>query len=972
MHIIGLALALVSLIAFPPPMAHAQLASGTDCGCAKTGPFVDPDPGKAPFINAGGDSAASSPKYRLTAIPGGPNLPANIAVVRLADGATALQTTGLFWGFSPDQDRFLIWSQTGSVFLATLYNLTGITPAAPLRTFSGAFTSLRFRFGKDGRFLLMAGLINGGTQVQLEYVNAATGDPRLITTLPIPTTGTIDGDSDVAGWGFGPDSSRIVYSYLSGSQPMVAMDNLGDASQAPLVQRQLGASAFWQFSACGDVFGIVNQTAASQAQVDLWSTRDGSSSGSTAFASLDVSLTTTATQHQASIPSTTVDLAANGAGTACVNAAPTADFSTSGILEAGRTITFTDSSSDTDGAIASWNWTFGDGGTSSLQNPTHVYATGSAYNAALTVTDNGGKTASRTKAIPICSAAVASGGKLLYRTGNISGDLYALNMDGSGTVRITNSDQMYKGQVGDGSADADYSPDGLKIAWIAAEQNGFVGSGAGLAVSNADGSNKRVLLPYINDFMTISFPRWTPDGRSVAFYLRDIYTAPPRHGIYLIDADGSNMRLVHQAVENSANQTAQIAYPGGFSPVSLPSCSGDGCWTLAVQYNTRGASYNNSQIWRIQGSGTGFARIVTGTADHAPRFSPDGTKIAFIRGWSPEVLYVMNSDGTGAVPVGTHPSNTWDSNPIWSPDGTQLAYTRTFYPTAGSTQRDIVVTNADGCHGDAVAVGSPYKNALSWAAGSAAQGLGSISGHVYFGGNTLTAPSTAGIAVTAYWSGGSRNGQTDADGNYRITEIPAGVNITSISASFAGYVWTWPGPIAGFTGYQFTGFTGHAYGLFLGMQPDRFTLKGTVRDKDGNPVPGITIEASGQPAPVAPVMTGSDGSFSLDLRPRSSYTVKPATAGYDYMPLSASAWGDYGAVLTQDFTAELIVPTKGDLNGDRLVDMTDAVLALQVIAGMNPDGILANYASSGVDVNGDGRLSLEEVIFIMQTAAELR
>jgi hypothetical protein len=155
-RLMGIALVIAGLIAFTSSVALTQPAPGTDCGCGKFGPFVDPNPGKAPYIDASsGDSADSNARYRLSATPGGANLPATVSVVRIADGATVLQTTGLFWGFSPDQDRFLIWSQTGgfpnTVFQATLYNLNGAAPGAPLRTFSGAFTSLRLRFSKDGR-----------------------------------------------------------------------------------------------------------------------------------------------------------------------------------------------------------------------------------------------------------------------------------------------------------------------------------------------------------------------------------------------------------------------------------------------------------------------------------------------------------------------------------------------------------------------------------------------------------------------------------------------------------------------------------------------------------------------------------------------------------------------------------------------------------------------------------------------------
>ena len=65
-----------------------------------------------------------------------------------------------------------------------------------------------------------------------------------------------------------------------GGQPMVAMDNLDDGSPA-LVQRQIGISGSWQFSPCGDVFGLVNRTDVNHTEVNPWSTRDGASIGGT-------------------------------------------------------------------------------------------------------------------------------------------------------------------------------------------------------------------------------------------------------------------------------------------------------------------------------------------------------------------------------------------------------------------------------------------------------------------------------------------------------------------------------------------------------------------------------------------------------------------------------------------------------------------------------------------------------------------
>ncbi len=63
---------------------------------------------------------------------------------------------------------------------------------------------------------------------------------------------------------------------------------------------------------------------------------------------------------------------------------------------------------------------------------------------------------------------------------------------------------------------------------------------------------------------------------------------------------------------------------------------------------------------------------------------------------------------------------------------------------------------------------------------------------------------------------------------------------------------------------------------------------------------------------------------------------------------------------------------KGDVNGDGDVDLTDAILALQVVSGINPAGVRSDYASSGADVNGDGKIGIEEVIYILQKLSGLR
>ena len=85
-------------------------------------------------------------------------------------------------------------------------------------------------------------------------------------------------------------------------------------------------------------------------------------------------------------------------GTPPVNVPPVANF---GVATNGLVATFTDSSTDSDGTIASRAWTFGDGGTSTATNPTRTYAAAGTYNVTLTVTDNAGATHAKTSAVTV-------------------------------------------------------------------------------------------------------------------------------------------------------------------------------------------------------------------------------------------------------------------------------------------------------------------------------------------------------------------------------------------------------------------------------------------------------------------------------------------------------------------------------------------------------------------------------------------
>ncbi len=67
--------------------------------------------------------------------------------------------------------------------------------------------------------------------------------------------------------------------------------------------------------------------------------------------------------------------------------------------------------------------------------------------------------------------------------------------------------------------------------------------------------------------------------------------------------------------------------------------------------------------------------------------------------------------------------------------------------------------------------------------------------------------------------------------------------------------------------------------------------------------------------------------------------------------------------------AELPILSPGDVNGDGVVNMVDAVIVLQLLQGMDMTGISLRLEA---DVAGDGRIGPAEALFILQKAAGLR
>ena len=98
------------------------------------------------------------------------------------------------------------------------------------------------------------------------------------------------------------------------------------------------------------------------------------------------------------------------------------------------------------------------------------------------------------------------------------------------------------------------------------------------------------------------------------------------------------------------------------------------------------------EIWVMEPDGSDQEQLTDDKVeDLFPEWSPDGSRIAWVRGGrGPEgEIWVMNADGSAKTRLTSNLVS--DSNPTWSPDGTQIAFR-----SLRDGNRDIYVMNADG------------------------------------------------------------------------------------------------------------------------------------------------------------------------------------------------------------------------------------------------------------------------------------
>lgn len=270
------------------------------------------------------------------------------------------------------------------------------------------------------------------------------------------------------------------------------------------------------------------------------------------------------------------------------------------------------------------------------------------------------------------SASQASGLIVFTRADGI----YSMHPDGSG-VRV-----LQRGGVAAGASSLAWSQDGRRLAFTSGQQ---------IWTMAADGSDLRQLVSagQIGVEGVLS-PSWSPLGRRIAF----VALGKKDRDIWVVNADGTNAhRLLRTPkrwelqvdwspfgnrfavtvsataanfdlyVMQTTGKHVRAVSAGWMVSAMMPRWSPWG-HTLAYMAWPGSAwdSMHDAEIWVAEVSGSGYARRLTHNrvVDSNPAWSPDGSKIVFLRGptahnivspaqRSADEIYVMNADGTGVT-----------------------------------------------------------------------------------------------------------------------------------------------------------------------------------------------------------------------------------------------------------------------------------------------------------------------------------